>query len=176
MWRARLASACDWLVARSLAGTDSWGNKYYTQAVKGRADRRYVEFRDGSPSPETMPVQWWAWLHGRRDAPPSPAELARAEADQEALAARVAVLCAEDAKERLRGLGDRTPGPPSPEDASVKHEMHSASRAERQRVAMLQLASAQKDAARTDRPAYTRPGSAGDRQASWPMSTDAPTV
>lgn len=116
MWRARLSRTVDWLLSRRLMGEDAhhW---FYTEFVaRGAPERRYVLYkdRDHTHSSDRMAVEWWAWLHGRRDAVPGAEELARARGREKGLAERVKVLEAEDEKMRLRqfaggaGVGEST--------------------------------------------------------------------
>ncbi|WP_142849802.1 NADH:ubiquinone oxidoreductase subunit NDUFA12 [Telmatospirillum sp. J64-1] len=47
-----------------LVGTDSLGNRYYTErhAPKGRRPKRWVVFA-GEAEASTVPPEWHAWLH-----------------------------------------------------------------------------------------------------------------
>jgi NADH:ubiquinone oxidoreductase subunit len=139
MWRSKMAVAWDWMASRKAVGRDVAGNFYYVSTTKGVPTRRFVEFKDGVPSTETMPIEWWAWLHRRRDLPPTEEELARATRQSEALAERVAILNAEDEKDRLRSL------------ASTREATKTTTPAERKRASLMQLASSP-DVALSDRP------------------------
>lgn len=104
MWRTRLARTWDWIRSRRLVGEDEH-HLYYSEFVaKGKSERRYVEYkdRDITQSSDRMPIEWWSWLHNRRDAEPTPDEIALSERKQQNLAERVAILEAEDEKQRLR--------------------------------------------------------------------------
>lgn len=140
MWRSRLSTLWDRAVGRRLVGKDSHGNNFFLQSSSeaGKAARRIVEHPDGSPDSASMDIEWWSWLHGRREEhdTPLPAELKRAAKAREDLAERVAVINAEDAKNRLRGL------------KTTKRE---STPAERKRAALIQLAS-KPDIGLSDRP------------------------
>lgn len=142
MWRARLLALWDRVLSRRLVGTDSHGNKYYIQDLRGRKERRIVEYRGGMMSTREVPVEWWAWLHLRRESPPTPEELARAARARESLAERVAALDAEDRKERLRGLYSPKVWAESP-SGSEKHAI------------LMQIASAQGNSASKTSPPST---------------------
>lgn len=104
MWRARLSRTWDWLKSRRLVGEDE-RHLYYSEFVEtGKPERRCVEFRDKDilNSCDRMPVEWWAWLHNRRDTIPTELEIETSQSKKQNLAARVAVLEAEDEKQRLR--------------------------------------------------------------------------
>lgn len=78
---------------------------FYTEFIaKDKPERRYVEYKDQNitHSSDRMPIEWWSWLHNRREDIPTANELALSARKQESLAARVAVLEAEDEKQRLR--------------------------------------------------------------------------
>lgn len=142
MWRSQLSSLYNRAVGRRLVGKDNHGNLFFLQASTepGKAARRVVEHPSGAPDSSSMDIEWWAWLHGRREEEdiPLPAELQRAAKARDDLAERVSVIDAEDEKDRLRGLGS----------ASVKRE---STPAERKRAALMQLASSP-DVALSDRP------------------------
>lgn len=142
MWRSRLSTLWDRALSRRLVGRDNQGNNFYLQAPQapGDASRRIAEHKDGAPDANLMDVEWWAWLHHRRDEDdlPSAAELARAAQARAELAERVRIIDAEDAKDRLRGLG--------------KVAGKGKTSAERKRAALLQLGSAHVDAGLSDRP------------------------
>lgn len=142
MWRSQLSSLYNRAVGRRLVGRDTHGNIFFLQSSTepGKAARRVVEHPDGAPDSSSMDIEWWAWLHGRREEEdvPLPAELQRAAKARDDLAERVAVINAEDEKDRLRGLGS----------AGTKRE---STPAERKRAALMQLASSP-DVALSDRP------------------------
>jgi NADH:ubiquinone oxidoreductase subunit len=149
MWRSKFAGAWDWMASRALVGHDAIGNSYFVSTTKGVPPKRFVEFRDGVPNMESMPIEWWAWLHRRRDEPPTEKELMRAIKMSEILAERVAVLNAEDEKDRLRGL------------KSGAKVSRGETPAERKRASLMQLASSP-DVAFSDRPRrITKPASEG---------------
>ena len=77
---------------------------YFEYVAKGKPERRCVEYKDRVilNSSDRMPIQWWSWLHNRRDTVPTPDEIARSELQKEILAEKVAILEAEDEKQRLR--------------------------------------------------------------------------
>ncbi len=59
-----------------LVGTDSEGNKYFTErkAVAGRRQRRWVIYK-GAAEASKVPAEWHAWLHYTVDKPlATPAE------------------------------------------------------------------------------------------------------
>ncbi|KAI8916106.1 hypothetical protein EDD86DRAFT_174618, partial [Gorgonomyces haynaldii] len=56
-------------------GRDLEGNMYFETPRPGMRPRRHIEYLDGNPyneyHPNSIPVQWMAWLrHTREDAPP----------------------------------------------------------------------------------------------------------
>lgn len=53
------------------AGTDAFGNKYYTaKPRKGyKRERRWVIYK-GSPEASAVPPEWHGWLHHQTDAVP----------------------------------------------------------------------------------------------------------
>lgn len=110
-WRARLASAVNWLRSRQEVGKDGRHIFYSEYVGKGVPEKRYVEFLDGdlTDSSHGMPTEWWAWLHNRRDAPPTPEELQRSSVQAERLQQRVQRLEDDDARERLRQFGAKLP-------------------------------------------------------------------
>lgn len=137
MWRIRLSRAWDWLRSRRLVGEDEH-HLYYTEFIeKGKPERRYVEYKDQNitHSSDRMPIEWWSWLHSRRDDTPSAEEIASSEARQARLAERVAILEAEDEKQRLRQFAGSVSGK---EGSMTEDEM----RAKRRNNVMMQLARA----------------------------------
>lgn len=104
MWRSRLSRTWDWLRSRKLVGEDEH-HFFYTEFISAdKPERRYVEYKDHNitHSSDRMAIEWWSWLHNRRDDTPSREELAMSEAKQQRLAEKVAILEAEDEKQRLR--------------------------------------------------------------------------
>ncbi|RAU21480.1 NADH:ubiquinone oxidoreductase subunit NDUFA12 [Paramagnetospirillum kuznetsovii] len=53
-----------------LVGTDTTGNRYFTErsAAKGRRTKRWVLFK-GKPEASKIPPEWHAWLHYTSDKP-----------------------------------------------------------------------------------------------------------
>ncbi|KAI0564991.1 NADH ubiquinone oxidoreductase subunit NDUFA12 [Gracilaria domingensis] len=104
MWRSRLTRALDWLKSRRLVGEDEHHLFYSEFIEKGKPERRYVEYKDSNilDSSDRMAVEWWAWLHNRRDTIPSIEEIQESELRKHVLAQRVAVIEMEDEKQRLR--------------------------------------------------------------------------
>jgi NADH:ubiquinone oxidoreductase subunit len=53
-----------------LVGTDTAGNRYYTErsVAKGRRTKRWVLF-NGKPEASLVPPEWHAWLHYTSDSP-----------------------------------------------------------------------------------------------------------
>ena len=99
-----MSRTIDWLWSRRLIGEDE-NHRFYTEFVeKGKPEKRYVEYKDRNitHSTDRMPIEWWSWLHNRRDIPPTPEELVASEQRQRHLAQKVAILEAEDEKQRLR--------------------------------------------------------------------------
>lgn len=104
MWRSRLSRTIDWLWSRRLIGEDE-NHRFYAEFLeKGKPEKRYVEYKDQNitHSTDRMPIEWWSWLHNRRDTAPTPEELVASEQRQRHLAQKVAILEAEDEKQRLR--------------------------------------------------------------------------
>lgn len=78
---------------------------FFTEFVeKGKPERRYVEYKDNNitHSSDRMAIEWWSWLHNRRETVPTNAEIAASARALQKLAERVAVLEAEDERQRLR--------------------------------------------------------------------------
>lgn len=71
---------------------------------KGKPERRYVEYKDNNltHSSDRMAIEWWSWLHNRRETVPTNEEVAASARALQKLAERVAVLEAEDERQRLR--------------------------------------------------------------------------
>lgn len=103
-WRTRLGTALNWLRSRREIGRDGRHTFFAEYTGQGQPERRYVEYADGdlTDSSHGMATEWWAWLHGRREHPPTSAELERSRRNAAALAKRVAALEDEDRRERLR--------------------------------------------------------------------------
>lgn len=77
--------------ARRLIGTDLEGNKYYEIVREGRKARRevvttmkHVEYKPG-----TIPMEWEAWIRGKRKDPPTHDELVKKIEQAEILQKRV---------------------------------------------------------------------------------------
>lgn len=138
MWRARLSKTWDWLRSRRLVGEDEH-HLFFSEFVEsGKPERRYVEYKDRNitHSSDRMPIEWWSWLHNRRDVVPTTLELAASETARHRLAERVAVLEAEDERERLRqmsGLSQAAGGGTG--EAAVQEEVQ----AKRRRKVLLRL-------------------------------------
>lgn len=135
MWRSRLSKTWDWIRSRKLVGEDEH-HFYYTEFIaRDKPERRYVEYKDQNitHSSDRMPVEWWSWLHNRRDATPTIEEIAMSAAQQVSLAQKVAILEAEDEKQRLRQFAGG-----SPKSKATEEEV----RARRRKKAMLRLTNA----------------------------------
>jgi len=93
---------------KRFVGKDLHGNSYYLSAPRGSDnERRFIEYKDGDVSPETVPMSWHGWLRFHRDNSPTIDEL-NAEVTRSAdLARRVAVLTDADKKLRLREQTER---------------------------------------------------------------------
>lgn len=104
MWRSRSFRIWDWLRSRRLVGEDQHHFFYAEFVASDKPERRYVEYkdRDITNSSDRMTIEWWSWLHNRRDSVPSDEEIMISALKKETLAKRVAVLEAEDEKQRLR--------------------------------------------------------------------------
>lgn len=111
MWRMRLSRTWDWIRSRTLVGEDKHHLFYSEFVSKGKPERRYVEFKDQNitHSSDRMSIEWWSWLHNRRDNIPTVEEIQLSERQQQRLAERVAVLEAEDEKQRLRQFAGTSP-------------------------------------------------------------------
>lgn len=104
MWRNRLAAAVNWVRSRRLVG-EHGRHAFYAEFVASDVpEKRSVEYKDRDicDSSTTMPTEWWAWLHNRRDDPPTADEISASEIGAERLARRVKALEEEDARQRLR--------------------------------------------------------------------------
>eukprot|EP00177_Eucheuma_denticulatum_P000914 GFKZ01001657.1.p2 GENE.GFKZ01001657.1~~GFKZ01001657.1.p2 ORF type:complete len:196 (+),score=31.26 GFKZ01001657.1:680-1267(+) len=137
MWRARISRTWDWLRSRKLVGEDQH-HLYYTEFIeKGKPERRYVEYKDNdiTNASDRMHVEWWSWLHNRRDTVPSPDEIALSEMKQQQLAQRVAILEAEDEKQRLRQFAGAGPN-------STSRAKEEEGQARRRNKVMMRLAKA----------------------------------
>lgn len=133
MWRTRLSKVWDWLKSRKLVGEDDH-HLYYSEFIeKNKPDRRYVEYKDKNilHSSDRMPIEWWAWLHNRRDTIPADSEIKEAELKRQSLAMRVAALEAEDEKQRLRQFS-----------GAPKSPLRSEAEARRRKKAMMRLSKA----------------------------------
>ncbi len=116
-WRTRWGAAINWLRSRREIGREGRHTFFAEYVGQGQPERRYVEYADGdlTDSSHGMATEWWAWLHGRREDPPTAMEIERSRRSAAALAKRVAALEDEDRRERLRqglssGLGDNKAG------------------------------------------------------------------
>lgn len=137
MWRARISRTWDWLRSRKLVGEDRY-HLYYTEFIeRGKPERRYVEYKDNdiTAASDRMHIEWWSWLHNRRDTVPSPHEIALSEIKQQQLAQRVAILEAEDEKQRLRQFAGAAQSKPP-------HATEEEAVARRRNKAMMRLARA----------------------------------
>lgn len=104
MSRSRLSKLLDWVRSRRLVGEDDH-HLFFTEFVeKGKPERRYVEYKDNNltHSSDRMAIEWWSWLHNRRETVPTNEEVAASAQALRKLAERVAVLEAEDERQRLR--------------------------------------------------------------------------
>lgn len=63
--------------ARRLVGTDLQGNKYYETIREGRKPRREMisKIKPDEYTPNLIPIEWEAWIRGKRDEPPTHEEL-----------------------------------------------------------------------------------------------------
>lgn len=106
MWRVRLSRTWDWLKSRRIVGEDEHHLFYEEFIAKGKRERRYVEYKDNNitSSSDRMSVEWWSWLHNRRDDAPTIEEVENCELARRQLKERVALLEAEDERQRLRGV------------------------------------------------------------------------
>lgn len=141
MWRTRLSKVWDWLKSRRLVGEDDH-HLYYSEFIQqNKPDRRYVEYKDKNilHSSDRMSVEWWAWLHNRRDTIPTDLEIKKADEKRRLLAMRVAALEAEDEKQRLRQFSG---APMSP--------LRSEAEARRRKKAMMRLSQAASPSANED--------------------------
>jgi NADH dehydrogenase [ubiquinone] 1 alpha subcomplex assembly factor 2 len=93
---------------RKLVGTDLDGNKYFeVLSGRGRRARREVvsklkheEYEDG-----TIPVEWEAWIRGKRNDPPTHDELVSKIRQREVLKERVKHVEAEEIERRAKEQG-----------------------------------------------------------------------
>eukprot|EP00189_Rhodosorus_marinus_P009331 CAMPEP_0184752770 /NCGR_PEP_ID=MMETSP0315-20130426/43755_1 /TAXON_ID=101924 /ORGANISM="Rhodosorus marinus, Strain UTEX LB 2760" /LENGTH=189 /DNA_ID=CAMNT_0027232123 /DNA_START=230 /DNA_END=799 /DNA_ORIENTATION=- len=109
-WRAGLKWAKNWYLARTEVGRDKIGNVYYLQRVKGRTEKRLVDYANGDATlVSKVPNEWWSWLHYSRPDPPTPREIEISDAKAADLKRRVEALEEEDAKERVRQFAGRMP-------------------------------------------------------------------
>ena len=110
LFGGRFRAALNWLRSRREVGR-SGRHVFYTEYVeRGAPERRYVEFDDGdlTDSAHGMPTEWWAWLHNRRDDPPTEGELKMSAARAESLQRRVRAIEDEDRRQQLRAASGRT--------------------------------------------------------------------
>eukprot|EP00171_Calliarthron_tuberculosum_P020955 IDg20955t1 len=119
-WRVQLTRTVNWLRSRRKVGVDGRHTFYSEYVGRAHPEKRYVEYEDGDlcDSSHGMHTEWWAWLHNRRDEPPTPAEIAAARARADALQRRVQIIEEEDARQRLRQFAGAT----SPKTDEVRRE------------------------------------------------------
>ena len=62
---------------RRLVGTDLQGNKYYETIREGNKPKREMitKIKHMQYTPDMMPIEWEAWIRGKRDDPPTHEEL-----------------------------------------------------------------------------------------------------
>lgn len=163
MWRTRLTQAVNWLRSRRLVGEDGRHEFYSEYIGSGVPEKRYVEFKDREicDSSSGMPTEWWAWLHNRRDDPPTVAEIDASRARAEKLAQRVRALEAEDARQRLRQFAGAAPRKGDVSDVK------------RERVKERLLRSANEKAAATHVPATKSDSTPGTMQKNTGEGTEA---
>eukprot|EP00189_Rhodosorus_marinus_P006141 CAMPEP_0113971918 /NCGR_PEP_ID=MMETSP0011_2-20120614/12772_1 /TAXON_ID=101924 /ORGANISM="Rhodosorus marinus" /LENGTH=197 /DNA_ID=CAMNT_0000988005 /DNA_START=320 /DNA_END=914 /DNA_ORIENTATION=+ /assembly_acc=CAM_ASM_000156 len=100
--------AKNWYLARTEVGRDKIGNVYYLQRVKGRTEKRLVDYANGDATlVSKVPNEWWSWLHYSRPDPPTPREIEISDAKAADLKRRVKALEEEDAKERVRQFASK---------------------------------------------------------------------
>lgn len=106
---AQFRAAINWLRSRREVGRSGRHVFYSEYVARNTPERRYVEYADGNltDSSHGMPTEWWAWLHNRRDDPPTEKELATSAARAEALQRRVKALEDEDRRQQLRVASGR---------------------------------------------------------------------
>lgn len=133
MWKSGLARTWDWILSRRLVGEDRYHLFYSEFVAKGKPEKRYVEYKDKNitHSSDRMPIEWWSWLHNRRDSIPTLEELEFSELKKEHLAEKVAILEAEDEKQRLRQFSGTKP---------LRTNAEEEARARRRKNVMLELA------------------------------------
>ena len=73
---AGMAKVQIWVVTwrkGKLVGTDSYGNRYYTERRpgRGRRPRRWVLYK-GDPEATKVPPEWYGWLHHTAAEPLAP--------------------------------------------------------------------------------------------------------
>lgn len=161
MWRTRLSKTWDWMLSRRLVGEDQRHLFFSEYISKGKPERRYVEYkdRDITNSSDRMPIEWWAWLHNRREAPPTAQEISISAEQQQILAERVAIIEAEDEKQRLRHFS-----------GTAQEAGRAESRAQKRKNVLLELANSPSSAADKRQNTSTgvmpapriNPGSVGD--------------
>jgi NADH:ubiquinone oxidoreductase subunit len=109
------------LLNGELVGTDTGGNRYYTDRGKrdGKRKRRWVVYK-GRAEASSVPAEWHGWLHGRDGASPPTGEDVRRpwQADhQENLTGTLAAYRPPGdvlgAGKRDRATGDYQPWKPS---------------------------------------------------------------
>ncbi|KAA8498209.1 Mimitin, mitochondrial [Porphyridium purpureum] len=103
MWRARLARWADWLQSRRQVGEDLQRNKYFLEyRGQGQPEKRLVQYFDKHKQDmNALPVEWWSWLSGTRDDPPTLQELIQSQKKRENMRQKVQALEAADRKHRL---------------------------------------------------------------------------
>ena len=88
---------------RRLVGTDLDGNKYY-EIISGKSGRqrrevvtklKHEQYEDG-----TIPIEWEAWIRGKREIPPTHEELIKKLQQREILNQRVKKVEAEEMERR----------------------------------------------------------------------------
>lgn len=103
-WRGQVTRVVNWLRSRRKVGQDGRHTFYAEYMGLENPEKRYVEYEDGDicDSSHGMHTEWWAWLHNRRDEPPTASEITAARARAVALQRRVQIIEEEDARQRLR--------------------------------------------------------------------------
>mmetsp|Transcript_18514 Transcript_18514/g.32140 ORF Transcript_18514/g.32140 Transcript_18514/m.32140 type:complete len:175 (-) Transcript_18514:680-1204(-) len=109
MWRGRVARIVDWLYSRSLVGKDLQGNAYYIYYRANEPEKRMVEYINKyDQDAKHLPIEGYSWLvHSRADFPKE-TELRESEEKRRILQMRVAAIEAEDNKQRLRQILQKT--------------------------------------------------------------------
>lgn len=62
---------------RRLVGTDLHGNQYYETLRDGKKPRREMitKLKPSEYTPDLIPIEWEAWIRGKRDNPPTHEEM-----------------------------------------------------------------------------------------------------